>query len=124
MLISFWVVLTILIIHWLGDFVLQTDEQAKGKSSDNGCLSAHVLSYSLAWIMPAVFLVGPWAPIFIAITAVCHWTTDYFTSRLNTKLYKKGDIHHFFVSIGFDQILHYVQLFLTYLLLKSWGGVY
>lgn len=26
--------------------------------------------------------------------------------------------HYFFVSIGFDQILHYVQLLLTYQLLK------
>lgn len=123
MTISFWVILTILLVHWIGDFVLQTDEQAKGKSSDNGYLSAHVVTYCLFWIMPAVFLVGPWAPLFVVGTGICHWVTDYYTSRLNTKLYRKGDIHNFFVSVGFDQILHYVQLFLTYLLLRSWGGV-
>lgn len=26
-------------------------------------------------------------------------------------------VHWFFVSVGFDQILHYIQLFLTYYLL-------
>jgi hypothetical protein len=51
------------------------------------------------------------------ITFIFHTITDYFTSRLNSKLWKKGDVHNFFVSIGFDQVLHYVQLFLTYKLL-------
>ena len=55
---------------------------------------------------------------FVGITFVCHTITDYFTSRLNSKLWAKGDVHNFFVSVGFDQVLHYVQLFLTYQLLK------
>lgn len=118
-MISFWVILTILLTHWVADFVCQTDAQAKNKSTDNGYLTSHILMYGMIWLGPAIFLLGDFAPMFVAITAVCHWITDYFTSRLNTKLYKKGDIHNFFVSIGFDQILHYVQLFLTYLLLKS-----
>lgn len=57
------------------------------------------------------------AALFLLGTLVCHTITDYFTSRLNTKLYKANKIHEFFVSIGFDQILHYVQLFGLYLLL-------
>jgi hypothetical protein len=56
---------------------------------------------------------------FWLITFVCHTITDYFTSRLNSRLWAKGDVHNFFVSIGFDQVLHYVQLFTTYYLLKS-----
>ena len=54
---------------------------------------------------------------FVIITFICHTVTDYFTSRLNSKLWAKGDVHNFFVSVGFDQVLHYAQLFLTYKIL-------
>ena len=57
--------------------------------------------------------------LFVLITFICHTITDYFTSRLNSKLWQKGEVHYFFVAIGGDQILHYIQLFLTYQLLKS-----
>lgn len=56
---------------------------------------------------------------FVPITFIFHTITDYFTNRLNSKLWAKGDVHNFFVSVGFDQCLHYVQLFLTYYLLKT-----
>jgi hypothetical protein len=56
--------------------------------------------------------------LFPIITFIAHTITDYFTSRLNAKLWAKGNVHNFFVSIGFDQYLHYLQLFITYSLLK------
>jgi hypothetical protein len=118
------VIFTIILVHWFGDFVIQTDEQAKNKSKDNSFLLAHVSSYSITWlfIMPTVFLFSGLSIIgvhksvllFLSITFVTHFITDYFTSRLNSKLLAKGDVHNFFVSVGFDQVLHYVQLFLTY----------
>lgn len=111
------VLFSILLVHWVADFVLQTDEQAKGKSKDNKYLTAHVMTYSICWIPFALFFLGASSVWFILITYTCHWITDYFTSRLNSRLYAKGDIHNFFVSVGFDQVLHYTQLILTYLLL-------
>lgn len=42
---------------------------------------------------------------------------DYFTSRLNSKLWAQGRTHDFFVAVGFDQVLHYIQLILTYVLI-------
>jgi len=75
--------------------------------------------------------------IFWGVTLISHTITYYFTSRLNKKLvpksvhlefvsspqegtfYPKGSKwHNFFVGIGFDQLLHYFQLFITYYLLK------
>lgn len=122
-------IFSIIVIHWIADFVLQTNEQAQGKSKNWKDLLGHTLTYSFMWlcILPiyVLFIVGienyvPWSGlIFVAITFVCHTVTDYFTSRLNSRLWEKGDVHNFFVSIGFDQVLHYVQLFLAYeLLLK------
>lgn len=112
-----------LVIHWVADFIFQTDKDAKGKSSNMGHLLSHTTSYTLTWFVcgfvyavltasSAVYLL-----YFCIITFISHTITDYYTSRLNSYLWKKGDTHNFFVSIGFDQILHYMQLFLTYKLL-------
>jgi hypothetical protein len=57
--------------------------------------------------------------LFVWITFLSHTIQDYFTSRLNSRLWAKGDTHNFFVSIGWDQVLHYTQLLLTYYYLKS-----
>ena len=122
-MMSLFTIFSIIIIHWFADFVLQTHWQATNKSKDNEALTLHVLSYSTVWLLVANvysiitgnYLVLVFFPI---ITFICHWVTDYFTSRLNAKLWAKGDIHNFFVSIGFDQVLHYVQLFLTFYFLS------
>lgn len=122
-------VLAILFIHWFADFVLQTDKQAKGKSKNFGDLIEHTWSYTLVWFVIGIGIVlynlqhpffeyRPFSlTAFMFITFVSHTLTDYFTSRLNSKLWAAGKIHNFFVSIGFDQWLHYVQLFITYYIL-------
>ena len=107
-------ILSILGIHWFADFVLQTDKQAKNKSNNWNDLLSHITTYSLVWIIPAIIMLGYNGAIFVIVTLVAHTITDYFTSRLNSKLWVQGKTHNFFVSIGFDQYLHYIQLFLTY----------
>lgn len=122
-MINLKIVLGIILIHWFADFVLQTDKQARGKSKNWSDLLSHTFNYSLViglfmcFILPIskekVYL----PTIFFLITIIAHTITDYFTSRLNSKLWSEGKVHYFFVSVGFDQVLHYTQLFLTYYLL-------
>lgn len=123
---SLGVILSIIFIHWVADFVLQTDWQAKNKSKNNKALLSHTWTYSLVWYVIGVFyaMLTPdyvqWTlTLFVLITFVAHTLTDYFTSRLNSKLWAKGDVHNFFVSVGFDQVLHYAQLFGTFYLLTK-----
>ena len=120
---SLGVIFGIIFIHWFSDFVLQTHWQATNKSKDNLALTEHVLTYSSIWFLSSIvfyyFTDNIFILLFPCITFVCHWITDYFTSRLNSYLWAKGDIHNFFVSVGFDQVLHYVQLFLTFFLLTK-----
>ena len=121
-MINIWVVLGIILIHWFADFVLQTDKQAKGKSKNWSDLLSHTIDYSVVWFYISILYISsnglnPILLFFAPITFVFHTITDYFTSRLNSKLWEQGKIHNLFVSIGFDQVLHYVQLFLTYYLL-------
>lgn len=65
-------------IHFLADVILQTDTMAKGKSSSNKWLGLHVLVYSIPW------LYFGW--LFVIITAVSHFVTDYISSRVATNL--------------------------------------
>lgn len=114
------IVMSILYIHWVADFVMQSDEDAKGKSTCMGHLLSHTSQYTacwLLWLTPLAIYFGiPLINVvyFCTVTFVLHTVTDYYTSRLNSYLWKKNDTHHFFVSIGFDQLLHYLQLFISY----------
>ena len=130
---SLTLIFSIIVIHWVADFVLQTHWQASNKSKNNYALLMHVSTYTVTWLFAFGFWlvygnqtmdiinghVGIEVFWFFPITFVAHWITDYITSRIHSVLWKKGDIHNFFVSIGFDQVLHYVQLFLTIHLLTS-----
>lgn len=121
------IVLVILFWHWIADFILQTDWEAQNKSKEWKPLLSHTIKYSLVWFFPMFFifalnLISEIDVIiktfsFMGITFICHTITDYFTSRLNTKLWNNKEVHYFFVSIGFDQFLHFTQLLLTYYLL-------
>lgn len=117
-------IFSIIFIHFLADFCLQTDAQAKGKSKNNKDLIGHTVSYSSVWLILGViyciyFRLDPFIGLYFSmLTFISHTVTDYFTSRLNKKLWEQGRTHDFFVSVGFDQVLHYIQLFLTYQLLK------
>ena len=129
--LSFIEIFSIIFIHWVADFVFQTHWQATNKSKDDMALLSHTATYSVTWFIPIFVLFLYFCKIndvyfkinvsffFCIITLVIHTITDYFTSRLNSKLWVKGDVHNFFVSVGFDQCLHYVQLFLTYYILKT-----
>jgi len=124
-LFTIYEIIGIIFIHWIGDFIAQSDWQANNKSTDNQALVHHTLSYTVIWslIVMILFFIdmdkygGRSVLLFILITFITHTLTDYITSRINKKLLKRRSKKMFFVSIGFDQILHYLQLFICYSLL-------
>jgi hypothetical protein len=110
--------LIIIFIHFVADFMCQTDKMAQNKSKSNYWLSMHVIVYTAVTMVSWIILFA-FSMIYVPITAfilifIMHWITDYTTSRISSKLYQKGDIHNFFVIVGLDQVLHYIQLFLVY----------
>jgi len=122
MIDSIGIIIFLILIHWVGDFVLQTHFMSIKKSSSNYYLSLHVLIYSLttilAWclFLPCMGYKISFYGIMLSfmIIFISHWVTDYFTSRVTSKLYKEEKIHNFFVIVGFDQVLHYTQILLTF----------
>jgi len=131
-------IFAIIIIHWIADFVFQDEKWALGKSKNWGDLLSHTLTYSSIWLFIGMILLicfdtdvkqikgfASNVIYFSIITFIAHTITDYITSRIVSKKFAKGEygsaIPNFggFTIIGIDQVLHYVQLFLTYSILKS-----
>jgi len=109
----------ILVMHFFADFALQTHEQAINKYKCREHLFFHVMTYSLTWMCASMFFLDSVFQIgaFFIITFICHWVTDAITSNMSKPFFDKKDFHNGFVVVGFDQVLHYVQLYLTFKLL-------
>ena len=139
----------LLVAHFIGDFVCQSDWMAINKSKRWDALAAHVGVYIAVLTPGAVWLAGDprlrdAAPLllFLGVNTAAHFVQDAITSRLTSRLWffrradgiwaqaeytvpkhgrtivnpwiaEGGNRHWFFVAIGFDQLLHYVTLFVT-----------
>lgn len=99
-------IILLLITHFIGDFILQTDHMALNKSKSNYILFLHCLVYSLCFLYFGL--------PFAMITFGTHFATDYFTSRINSYFWINYKRHWFFVGIGADQLIHTITLILTY----------
>lgn len=105
-MLSLPIITTILILHWIADFVLQSSWMAQGKSKAMLPLLSHIAVYTAVLALLN--------PIWALVNGILHLIVDYFTSRWSSKLHAKGDIHNFFVVIGLDQTIHFICLFTTY----------
>ena len=107
----FWQLVVLLATHWVGDFVLQTNFQASNKNKRLDALSLHVATYTATLFLAAIILFGVMvAVIFAVVNGALHFVTDYITSRVSSKLWAEQNWHRFFVTIGFDQLIHQATL--------------
>ena len=102
------------------------------KSKNFNTLVKHAIVYASVWIIPIAVLFtysNPNMPYiwyslntinFVIITLVTHTITDYITLRITSKMFA-DKIYYTqlpnlvaFTVIGFDQVLHYAQIFLTF----------
>lgn len=121
-MISIPVALLIIAIHFFADFMCQSDEMAVNKSKSNYWLTIHVTVYStvtfLGWLFcffqPSYEYMASQYLEFTLFIFATHWITDYCTSRLSSKYFGKNEYHWGFVVVGFDQVLHYIQLLSAY----------
>lgn len=87
-----------LVLHWVGDFVLQSNWMAKNKATRLDALLIHVAVYALP-----LCLIG-WQ--YAIINACAHLFIDFFTSKATKRLWDADNVHYFFVVVGLDQLLH------------------
>lgn len=110
------VILILLTTHFVGDFILQNDWMALNKSKSWLALGCHVYVYTFVLAAAAATIHEGAFPNFwwfVGINGLVHYVQDAVTSRVNAKLWTANQRHWFFVSVGFDQLLHYIVLFHT-----------
>jgi fatty acid desaturase len=132
MLIAF----ILIIIHYIADFMFQTENQALGKSKSYSKLISHTFTYTVVFFVLLILigfgvnLVMGYKYIFISlwfflITFITHTVIDYVTSKITSKKFEKKEFYtgipNFgaFSIIGLDQVAHYATLFATYYLLTN-----
>lgn len=120
----------ILVVHFLVDFVWQTDKMVINKSKSHAWLIRHVAAYVfwmaiLAWLpMGAIAesngLVKVYLDDFRRAMAlwligngVLHAIVDAITSRLSAKMWVTNRRQAFFVVMGADQLAHQICLLIT-----------
>ena len=110
-----WQLVALLLVHWVADFVMQTQWMAENKSRRLVALGAHVLTYSSVLGVATVVMFGATQPVlwFIAVNAGLHFATDFVTSRISAEMWRRQNVHAFFICIGFDQLLHQIALAAT-----------
>ena len=121
---SLYVLFTILVAHYVADFLLQSDYMAKNKSKSSAVLAQHVFVYTsaLAVLMYSIILFSTqngyiWIVAWAGLNGGAHFVVDFFTSRMTSSLFGKGDYHNGFVVIGADQLIHYACLILSWVYL-------
>jgi len=121
-MISIWVVLYLILTHWISDFVLQSRVMFNNKSSSNYYLFMHVSIYSIitiiSWLLLNIISGVKYTSVTMLIIFtsifISHWITDYITSRITSKLAKEEKWYYFFLVFGIDQVLHYIQILTIY----------
>lgn len=132
-MLSLNVILVILMSHLISDFVLQTRNQGRKKSTNIFFLFTHVLTYSLTttfcwWLLDLSYEIKNIINYFLIFGAIfiTHGITDFFTSKLSRLAYLKMQNRNkkinefwewaFWLIIGIDQTIHMISLFWIYLI--------
>lgn len=114
----------VLFLHFLADFVFQSDAMAKNKARYWSWLILHIGAYAIVLALGLILALDLGFRIneggiarFVWLNAAVHFVVDAITSRINSYLYREGRIHDFFVGVGADQFIHAATLLLTLRLL-------
>ena len=108
----------LMLVHFISDFLLQSDWMAQNKSKSTNALALHCFTYSLPFLVFLNFH-------FVCFLYVTHMCVDAVTSRITSRMFARWfsyhtgnpddiketpSLHYFFCVIGFDQWLHLVTI--------------
>ena len=92
-------------IHYISDFVFQSDKMATSKSYSIKYLFFHCLIYSLPMVTFG------WK--FALVNGILHFIVDFVTSKLTAYYWKIDRMDNFFLVVGIDQAIHITCLMLS-----------
>ena len=105
--------LAIVWMHFVADFLLQSDRMALNKSKSNTWLAAHCSVYGacMLWVFAG------WR--FALVAGILHFAVDWATSRGTSLLWARNERHWFFALIGLDQAIHMTLLLVCWICLAT-----
>lgn len=116
----------LMLLHFIGDFLLQSREMGTKKSEELRWLIAHVGTYGSVLFIGAVPIISHvvFLPVtFFLIVIGVHAVQDWFIWRVyKLSVVKRGfgssfeywKDKWFYTTIGFDQLLHVITIILAY----------
>jgi|SRR6516165_5038497 hypothetical protein len=109
--------IVLLAVHWLADFVFQSHWMSVNKSKRLDALTLHIITYTAVLLLGSALVFGVYQivplAVFVGVNGVLHFATDFVTSRITSRLWQQQREHLFFVTVGFDQLIHQVTLIAT-----------
>ncbi len=121
-MIDIYTIIAILFAHWVADFICQTQYMALNKAKSLKALGLHALAYTIAmlFLLAPILTSGNGTMIgvftsWILINGFLHGAVDFVSSKATSYQYNRGRMSNFYNIIGFDQFVHAVILFSTYL---------
>lgn len=112
-------IITIILIHLIGDFFLQGSKLSTNKSSKMLSLLQHVGIYTLTLIILSPLWLGLTiyqGLEFSLINGVLHLIVDYITSKKKLRFWSQNE-NRYITVVGLDQVVHILILIVTYLAL-------
>lgn len=106
-------IMALIWLHFIGDFIFQTDKMAVNKSKSIEYLTYHVLAYSVPFFALCFHFALLDVLYFVGLNMVLHWAVDFVTSKITASLWAANKRHEFFVVIGLDQAIHFTCLLMT-----------
>ena len=114
---SQWQFVALLFVHWVADFVLQSQWMSVNKSKRVDALLLHAATYTGVLLIGAGLIVGVrqigLLVLFVGVNGFLHLATDFVTSHITSRLWQQKREHDFFVVVGLDQLIHQVTLATT-----------
>ena len=98
-------VLILIWLHFIADFVFQSDKVALNKSRYISILTFHAMFYAVPFVL--------FGAIFAAFNGALHFVVDLFSSRIASHYWSIENRHAFFVTIGLDQAIHVSALVIS-----------
>lgn len=130
---EFFDTIVLLASHWLVDFVFQSDKTAINKSKSFKYLFGHCAAYGILMTGMAgsvfcrliAYRIDNAAFYFVILLAIAvilsltHIIIDGITSKMTSAFWAENNCHAFFITIGMDQMFHYIVLFGLYVFMKN-----
>ena len=115
-------IICLLVIHFAGDFLFQSDWMACNKSKNWRALSAHVGIYTATLFVGCTLLLflyggtmGTMFPLLLVYAlgnGLMHLFVDAISSQATSYIYERSR-HWFFVLVGLDQLVHQACLIMS-----------